>query len=173
MARLGRRQPFKPIMNRLIQYQPALPPAAARPLVVSLQAVQAPVQRRVQYRRFPPILKTFIQYIAPVPKAASQPFVVSRQAVATARAYRKSFPAILKRGGAVGVATKQLHTTFTLDSGGTSLFRLEHEIALASTFSLAWPRKQSATYLALASRFTPSTNINELANGRSRAYTTR
>jgi hypothetical protein len=32
MARLGRRQPIRPLVNRLIQYQPVPPPPAASPL---------------------------------------------------------------------------------------------------------------------------------------------
>lgn len=69
MARRGRRQPFPPIIKRLIQTQPAsAAPVASKPFIVSLAAYRRP-------RLFPATIKTAIQY-QPLPPIAGMPFIV-------------------------------------------------------------------------------------------------
>lgn len=83
MARLGRRQPFAPIIKRLILFQAAAPtpPVAAKPMVLSLVAIGAARRPRTSI-----VSKTLIQFqpaaAAPV---ASKPLVVSFAAIKAAR----------------------------------------------------------------------------------------
>ena len=93
MARLGRRQPFKPIFGRLIAYSPAQSPVG-RSLVVSRNAVQASLI--LHQRIFGPIKSTYAKYQPPSPQTVVN--VLSDQSVQTARQrYGQCFPPIFQK----------------------------------------------------------------------------
>lgn len=82
MARLGRRQHFKPIIQGLIKYQPiaSTPPVASKPMVASFAAMQASESARHQrYPRGRAVIHIGLMGYSPIadqPPVARAPYLV-------------------------------------------------------------------------------------------------
>lgn len=94
MARLGRRQPFPPIINKgLIRYQPAVAPVASKPFVVSSVRIN---HRPVTFTHV--INNGLIRFQVSSPPVASRPFIVSFGATESRNPHRPFFFPVIIRG---------------------------------------------------------------------------
>jgi hypothetical protein len=85
VARLGRRQPFPPIIKTMIRFAPPeapTPPAARAPYIISRGAIDAASSRYHVLSRTLTGLPVTFTAAAPAPPAAAKPLVVSFESIA-------------------------------------------------------------------------------------------